>query len=81
MVIVNSMQTIQVVLDDSLLKLANRAARRAKVNRSALFREALREHLKRLETLEKERRDRVGYERTPASEFDVWKKVTARPEE
>jgi metal-responsive CopG/Arc/MetJ family transcriptional regulator len=77
----HSVQTIQVVLEDSLLKLADRAARRAKVNRSALFREALREHLKRLETLEKERRDRVGYERTPATEFDVWNKVAAWPEE
>jgi metal-responsive CopG/Arc/MetJ family transcriptional regulator len=75
------MQAIQIFLDSSLLKLADRAARRAKVNRSALFREALREHLKRLETLEKERRDRAGYERTPAMEFAVWDKVAAWPEE
>jgi metal-responsive CopG/Arc/MetJ family transcriptional regulator len=75
------MQTIQVVLDDALLKLADRAARRAKVNRSALFREALRGHLQRLETFEKERRDRAGYERTPATEFGVWDKGAAWPEE
>jgi metal-responsive CopG/Arc/MetJ family transcriptional regulator len=75
------MQTIQVVLEASLLKLADRAARRARVNRSALFREALREHLKRLETMEKERRDRAGYERAPANEFAIWDKVAAWPEE
>jgi metal-responsive CopG/Arc/MetJ family transcriptional regulator len=75
------MQTIQIVLDESLLRLADRAARRAKVNRSALFREALREHLKRLETLEKERRDRLGYERAPVTEFAVWDKGAAWPEE
>jgi metal-responsive CopG/Arc/MetJ family transcriptional regulator len=75
------MQTIQVVLEVSLLKLADRAARRAKINRSALFREALREHLKRLETMERERRDRAGYERTPAMEFGSWDKGAAWPEE
>lgn len=75
------MQTIQVVLDESLLKGADRAARRTKVNRSALIREALREHLKRLATLERERRDRAGYERTPATELGAWDKVAAWPEE
>jgi metal-responsive CopG/Arc/MetJ family transcriptional regulator len=75
------METIQVVLEASLLKLADRAARRAKVNRSALFREALREHLKRLDTMERERRDRAGYERTPSDEFAVWDKGAAWPEE
>lgn len=74
------MQTIQVVLDDALLKGADRAARRTKVNRSALIREALREHLKRLATLERERRDRAGYEHRPANEFGVWDEVTAWPE-
>jgi metal-responsive CopG/Arc/MetJ family transcriptional regulator len=75
------METIQVVLEASLLKLADRAARRAKINRSALFREALREHLKRLETMERERRDRAGYERTPSTEFGIWDKGAAWPEE
>ena len=41
------MQTIQVVLEEKLLRDADRAARRVRVNRSALIREALREHLKR----------------------------------
>ena len=42
------METIQVVLDQKLLKAADTAAKREKVNRSALIRKALEEHLKRL---------------------------------
>lgn len=77
------METIQVVLDSGLLHATNRAARKLRVNRSALVRRALREHLKALETLEKERRDREGYERFPVQpgEFDVWDEVAAWPEE
>ena len=48
------METIQVVLDRTLLRAADRAARKLKTNRSALFREALRAHLARIETLEHE---------------------------
>jgi len=77
------MRTIQVVLEDSLLEAANRAVRRLKVNRSALIRDALRDHLKRLSILEKERRDRERYARHPIGEdeFSVWDKVTAWPED
>ena len=57
------MTTIQVVLEDSLLQAADRAVRRLKVNRSALIRDALREHLRRLSLHEQERRDREGYAR------------------
>jgi metal-responsive CopG/Arc/MetJ family transcriptional regulator len=42
-------ETIQVVLDLKLLKATDRAAHRSKVNRSALIRDALRDHLRRLE--------------------------------
>jgi metal-responsive CopG/Arc/MetJ family transcriptional regulator len=55
------METIQVVLDAKLLRAADRAARRAKRNRSALIRDALREHLRRLEIQALEERDREGY--------------------
>ncbi len=77
------MTTIQVVLEDSLLAATDRAARRLKVNRSALVRDALREHLRRLSVLDKERRDREGYARRPIAEdeFGVWDKVTAWPED
>jgi metal-responsive CopG/Arc/MetJ family transcriptional regulator len=43
----STMETIQIVLDKPLLEAADRAARRARKNRSALVREALREHLQR----------------------------------
>ena len=56
------METIQVVLDSKLLRATELAARRAKLNRSALVREALRAHLKRLAIRELEQRDREGYE-------------------
>lgn len=77
------MQTIQVVIDDSLLAAADRAVRRLKVNRSALFREALRGHLKRLEILNKESKDRDGYRRHPQGrdEFSAWDGVAAWPED
>lgn len=68
------METIQVVLDRKLLQAADRIARRTKQNRSALIREALRQHLRALEIRELEQRDREGYNRTPhaADEHTVW---------
>jgi metal-responsive CopG/Arc/MetJ family transcriptional regulator len=77
------METIQVVLDAGLLKAADRAARRLRTNRSALFREALRAHLKRLDLLEKEKRDREGYIRYPDSldNLSAWDKVADWPED
>lgn len=73
--------TIQVVLEEALLKAADRAARRLKLNRSALIRDALREHLKRLRTNERERLDRHGYEKFPDDEFAAWDKVASWPED
>ena len=55
------METIQIVLDTKLIKAADSAARRQKVNRSALIRQALEEHLKRLRVMELEERDRRGF--------------------
>ena len=77
------MATIQVVLEDTLLEATDRVVRRLKVNRSALIRDALREHLRRLSIVEKERRDREGYARHPMArdEFGVWDKATAWPDD
>ncbi len=77
------METIQVVLEEDLLQAADRAARRLKVNRSALFREALRAHLAGLARRERERADRAGYERQPdrGGADAVWEKVAAWPED
>jgi len=77
------METIQVVMEGGLLKAADEAARRLKVNRSALIRQALREHLERLHYRALERQERVAYERTPddPKQFAVWDKVAAWPRE
>ncbi len=77
------MQTIQVVLDAQLLRATDRAARRRKVNRSALIRSALREHLKKLEIRELEERDRKGYEMKPQrdEELSGWESEAVWPAE
>ena len=59
------MEIVQVVLDKELLRATDQAARRTKRNRSALVRDALREHLRRLEIHATELRDREGYSRQP----------------
>lgn len=77
------MQTIQIVLDESLLRAADEAARQVKLNRSALVREALRHYLKRLRIEELERREREGYERRPDDAADVerWERAAAWPDD
>jgi len=77
------METIQVVLDSKLLRATEVAARRAKLNRSALIREALRSHLKNLQIGERELRDRQGYEAGPQdSEIPPgWEAEAIWPEE
>ncbi len=76
------METIQVVLDSALLRATDGAAKRARVNRSALVRDALREHLRRLRTQELETLDRRGYQEHPeaADEVADWERVAAWPE-
>ncbi|MGD1157567.1 MAG: ribbon-helix-helix protein, CopG family [Terriglobia bacterium] len=75
------METIQVVLDSALLRATDGAAKRARVNRSALVRDALRGYLKRLETRELEARDRRGYEEHPDASIEAsnWERVAAWP--
>jgi metal-responsive CopG/Arc/MetJ family transcriptional regulator len=75
------METIQVVLDGKLLKAADLAAKRYKVNRSALIRQALDRHLKYLHELELEDRDRRGYLAHPQreEEFRIWEDAASWP--
>jgi metal-responsive CopG/Arc/MetJ family transcriptional regulator len=77
------METIQIVIDQKLLQAADRAAQRTKRNRSELIREALREHLRRLEIQALETRDRQGYARQkPVPEESVfWETEAAWPAE
>jgi metal-responsive CopG/Arc/MetJ family transcriptional regulator len=75
--------TIQVVLEEDLLRAADRAARKLKTNRSALFRHALRAHLRELDRRDREERDRQGYLRYPDSLDDAsaWEQVADWPED
>ena len=77
------METIQVVLERELLREADRAVKKLKTNRSALFRQALRAYLKRLDLREREMRDREGYLRYPDSldEPAAWDRVADWPDE
>jgi metal-responsive CopG/Arc/MetJ family transcriptional regulator len=77
------METVQIVLDKKLLVATDRAARRTKRNRSALVRDALREHLLRLEVRGREESDRAGYAKHPADENEVslWGAEATWPEE
>jgi metal-responsive CopG/Arc/MetJ family transcriptional regulator len=73
------METIQIVLDASLLRAADGAAKKARINRSALIRNALREHLGQLRTRELEARDREGYLRHPETSSSTWEQVASWP--
>ena len=77
------METIQIVLDKKLLKATDKAARRSKLNRSELVREALRRHLRSLELRRQEERDREGYAKVPQEfeEAERWEAVAALPAE
>lgn len=77
------METIQVILDAKLLRAADNAAKRQKVNRSELVRRALREHLEGLRILELEERDRRGYQAKPqrVEEYGPWEEAAAWPED
>jgi metal-responsive CopG/Arc/MetJ family transcriptional regulator len=77
------METVQIVLDKKLLRATDQAARRTKLNRSALVREALREHLRKLEVQACEERDREGYSKKPQihNEANLWEAEAAWPAE
>jgi Arc/MetJ-type ribon-helix-helix transcriptional regulator len=77
------MEIIQIVLDKKLLHAADQAAKRTRRNRSALVRDALREHLRRLELRASEERDRQGYSRHPQADPEArsWESEAAWQEE
>jgi metal-responsive CopG/Arc/MetJ family transcriptional regulator len=77
------MEIVQIVLDKKLLHAADVAAKRTRRNRSALVRDALREHLRRLELRASEERDRQGYSRHTEGEAESqgWEAEAAWPDE
>jgi metal-responsive CopG/Arc/MetJ family transcriptional regulator len=67
-------RTIQMTLDDDLVKAVDRVAKQLHTSRSAFTRKALREALARYNIEQLERRHRQGYQHQPvvADEFSVW---------
>ena len=68
------MRTIQMTLDDDLVKAVDRVSKQLRTSRSAFTRKALREALARYSLEQLERKHRLGYERHPVDvdEFSVW---------
>jgi metal-responsive CopG/Arc/MetJ family transcriptional regulator len=68
------MKTIQMTIDDRLLKLVDRMCRARKTSRSAFIRNALEAEIRRERVRDEEARHAEGYARKPVSpgEFDVW---------
>lgn len=70
------MKTVQMTLDEDLVKAVDAAVKRLRTTRSAFTRRALREALKRLTVKQLEHQHRRGYEAHPVNqgEFSVWEK-------
>ena len=68
------MRTVQMTLDDDLVKAVDRVSKQLHTNRSAFTRKALREALARYNLEQLECKHRQGYEKLPvaADEFSVW---------
>ena len=68
------MTTIQMTLDEKLLKEVDGTVRRLRTTRSALIRDSIRHYLKTLHVRNLEAQDRPAYRRKPVKpgEFDVW---------
>ncbi|MFC1824252.1 ribbon-helix-helix domain-containing protein [Thermodesulfobacteriota bacterium] len=68
------MRTIQMTLDDDLVKAVDSISKQLHTSRSAFTRKALREALARYNIEKMERKHCQGYEQQPvnADEFSVW---------
>jgi metal-responsive CopG/Arc/MetJ family transcriptional regulator len=69
-----AVKTIQMTIDERLLKLVDKLSRARKTTRSALIRDALEAELRRQRVCDDEIRHAEGYSRQPVvpGEFDVW---------
>jgi metal-responsive CopG/Arc/MetJ family transcriptional regulator len=68
------MKTIQMTIDDQLLKQVDKMSRDRRTTRSALIRQALEAEIHHQHIREQEARHAQGYARHPVApgEFDVW---------
>lgn len=68
------MKTIQMTIDEQLLREVDTAVHGLDTSRSAFLRDALQQMLKRMQISAMERQQITGYQRFPVEpdEFDVW---------
>jgi metal-responsive CopG/Arc/MetJ family transcriptional regulator len=68
------MKTIQMTLDDQLLKQIDEIIKDLKISRSAYIRDSIRHYLKQTDIKQMEKQHRDGYQKFPVKkgEFDVW---------
>lgn len=68
------MRTIQMTLDDKLVKEVDRLVKDLHTTRSAFTRDALRQAIRRLQVRRLEEKHRKGYARKPVAEdeFAIW---------
>lgn len=68
------MRTIQMTLDENLVKAVDRVSKELHTSRSAFTRKALQDALARYKNEQLELKHRRGYERNPVAddEFSVW---------
>jgi len=68
------MRTVQMTLDEELIKLIDKVVKELKTTRSAFTRKALREAIERLNVRRLEDKHRKGYKLHPVNkyEFSVW---------
>jgi metal-responsive CopG/Arc/MetJ family transcriptional regulator len=67
------MTTIQMTLEEELLKEMDRTVKKLRTTRSALIRDSIRQYLKMIHTQQLEARHRAGYSKQPVTkeEFNV----------
>ena len=73
------MKTVQMTLDETLVKAVDSAAKKLRTTRSAFTREALRSALKEVRVRDLESKHRAGYKRKPVKrgEFSGWESEQA----
>jgi metal-responsive CopG/Arc/MetJ family transcriptional regulator len=73
------MKTIQITIDDTLLKKVDQVTHRKKIARSQFIRQALEDTLRQMAVEELEQKQAEGYRRHPVTsgEFDVWESEQA----
>jgi metal-responsive CopG/Arc/MetJ family transcriptional regulator len=70
------MKTVQMTLDDDLVKTVDRVVKQLRTTRSAFTRDALRRALRDLQSRKLEEKHREGYARRPVAkdEFAAWER-------